>query len=327
MGDSSSAGRQHEGLGGDCDDPAAGLGAPSVPVDYYVSVENIQRLWIGKAVGRTLIAPLDRVKFVLQCQKELQRLGTLEGSFRGAWHCARHLAAVEGHRSFWRGNLIQVVSLLPITIAQIFIALPTQTFVFNACPHHSALGYTAATYTAAISGALAASMVSYPLDYARFRLAVDLKPYRGAAYEYRHSMAFFSQPMLNEYPHLLYKGLGLYVLGSLLYQSVHDGMLNVIWPFIPPETPESGYGTIAAQVATGLVVSALSTLCLHPIDTVRRRMMIAATEEDLRYPSTLHCMRHILRTEGAMGFYRGAAFTLARMVATTALFVATSVPT
>ncbi|ORC86558.1 putative mitochondrial carrier protein [Trypanosoma theileri] len=306
---------------------AAASDSTVVPDEYYVSIENIHLLWLGKTVGRTIIAPLDRVKFILQCQKELQRLGTLEGTFRGAWHCARHIATVEGYRSFWRGNLIQVVSLLPITIAQIFIGLPTQAFVFNLFPHSSALGYTTASYAALISGALAASMVSYPLEFARFRLAVDLKPFRGASYEYRNSMAFFAHPVLNEFPHLLYKGLGLYVMGSLVYQSVHNLLLGLVGPFVPPETPSSGPATIAAQVATGLTVSALSTLCLHPVDTVRRRVMIAATEEDLRYPSSVHCLRHIVRTEGPLGLYRGAAFTLLRMTATTALFTFARIPT
>ncbi|RNF07014.1 putative mitochondrial carrier protein [Trypanosoma conorhini] len=307
------------------DGPTFPAGDALTPEDYYVSVENIQLLWLSGAIGRTIIAPLDRVKFILQCQGELQRLGTLDGSFRGAGHCVRHLASIEGYRSFWRGNLIQVISLLPITIAQIFIALPTQTFVFNAFPHHSAATYTASFYAAHISGALAASMVSYPLDFARFRLAVDIKPFRGASYEFRHSLAFFSQPVLSESPHLLYKGLCLYVFGSLLYQTVHNGILRVVEPFVLPETPESGYGTIAAQVGTGLTVSALSTLCLHPIDTVRRRMMIAATEDDLRYSSSMHCARHIMRTEGPAGFYRGGLFALVRMVATTALFTLGSV--
>ncbi|RNE98919.1 mitochondrial carrier protein [Trypanosoma rangeli] len=309
-----------------CDEcPTLPAGGALAPEDYYVSVENIQLLWLSGTIGRTIIAPLDRVKFILQCQGELQRLGTLDGSFRGAGHCMRHLASVEGYRSFWRGNLIQVVSLLPITIAQIFIALPTQSFVFNACPHYSVSTYTVSLYAAHISGALAASMVSYPLDFARFRLAVDVKPFRGASYEYRHSLAFFSQPILSETPHLLYKGLGLYVFGSLLYQTVHNGILKVMEPFVLPETPDSSYGTVAVQVGTGLTVSALSTLCLHPIDTVRRRMMIAATEDDLRYSSSMHCVRHIVRTEGPAGLYRGGLFALVRMVATTALFTLGSV--
>lgn len=289
--------------------------------DYYVSVGSVQLLWLSRTLGRTFIAPFDRVKFILQCQRELQRLGTLQGSFRGARHCVKHLVAIEGWRSLWRGNLIQVISLLPITIAQIFIALPTQSFVFDAFPHYSTWGFTFASYVAVLAGALAAATVSYPFEFARFRLAVDIKRSHGASYEYRHSLAFFSHPVLNESPHLLYKGLGLYVLGSIVYQSAHNGMLNIFGLFVPPETPEGGYGVIAAQVGAGLTVSALSTLCLHPVDTVRRRMMIAATEDDLRYPSTVDCVRHIMRTEGPIGFYRGAAFSLVRVMVTTALFV------
>lgn len=288
-----------------------------VTEDYYVSVQKMQLLWLHNAICRTIIAPFDRVKFILQCQHELQRIGALKMTFRGAGHCVQHLTAIEGRYSFWRGNLIQVVSFMPNTMAQLFIALPTQSFVFDACSRNSVVSSTVASYMAVIAGSLAAATVSYPLEYARFRIAVDLKPSSTAPYEYRNCMTFFSHPILNDSPHLYYKGLGLYLLGSMLYYFVHHRLLDVFGLFVPPETSERRYSAIAVQVGAGLSVSALSTLCLYPLDTVRRRMMIAAMEEDLRYQSSIHCLRRILLTEGFSGLYSGARFSLIRMLVTT----------
>lgn len=325
--------------------------SPQQPMpDHYISVLDIQRLCVLRAIHRTLMAPLDRIKFVMQSQKELQRLGTLRHELPSSLHCARHLLRMEGGRSFWRGNLIQVVSVLPITLAQLFIAVPTQSFLFNLTPTHSALSYTIASYLSLVGAALAASMVSYPLDFARFRLAVDVKAYKTAPYEFRHSLAFFSHPVLNECPHYLYRGLGLFVLGSLVFQTVHGALLQLVGPYVPPDYSyaEAGSGSegdngsgdvfstsnqqqqqpvrrhggwtpMLVQTTCGFTIASVATLCLHPVDLVRRRLMVSVTDDRLRYKSAWQCVQRIARREGLRGFYRGACITLVRMLVGTSL--------
>nr|CCC91900.1 putative ADP/ATP mitochondrial translocase [Trypanosoma congolense IL3000] len=290
-----------------------------------ISVEHIQAACLEKGFICTAAAPLDRVKFIMQCQRELQRSGVLETSFGSSWQCFRGIASTEGVRSFWRGNLIQVAALLPTIVTHVFIGGPTQRFVYNNFPLTFPFGQTAATYTAVLCGALAVSMVSYPLDFARFRLAVDMKSGQGLSYDYRHSLAFFAQPIFSESPHLLYTGIGLYVLGSVMYGMLHTAMVQLVLPRLPAEV--DGYDAFAAHVGTGLGASAVSTLGLHPVDTVRRRMMIAVTRDDLRYNSARHCLSYILLTEGLMGLYRGATFTLVRMSFVSSLSLAWAVAT
>lgn len=284
-----------------------------------ISVEYIQRLWLMRAISRTVLAPLERVKYVMQCQKELQRSGALNCEFKTVWSCVRYLKQVEGTRSFWRGNLIQVVSMLPILLAQIFIAYPTQSFIFNSCPVHSAAGYTAASYAALLGGALAATTVSYPLEYARFRLAVDVKSRVGAPYQFRNSFAFFSHPVLSECPHFLYRGLTLFIFGSVVYQAVHSALLTLVAPYVPPDEEDAGWTPAIVQTVCGLTVSGTTTLCLHPVDLVRHRMMVAVMEDRLRYTSAMECVASIAQKEGIRGFFRGGTVTLTKMIAATGL--------
>lgn len=284
-----------------------------------ISVEYIQRLWLLRAASRTLLAPIERVKYVMQCQKELQRTGALQCEFKTVWSCVRYLKHMEGARSFWRGNLIQVVSLLPILLAQIFIAYPTQSFIFNACPVHSAAGYTVASYAALLGGAIAATTVSYPLEYARFRLAVDVKSRVGQPYQFRNSFAFFSHPVLSECPHYFYRGLTLYIFGSVVYQSVHNALLSLVAPYVPPEEEDSSWVPAIVQTIAGLTVSGTTTLCLHPVDLVRHRMMITVMEDRLRYSSMMECVTKIAQQEGLRGFFRGGTVTLTKMMAATGL--------
>ncbi|EPY35618.1 solute carrier family 25 (mitochondrial adenine nucleotide translocator), member 4/5/6/31 [Strigomonas culicis] len=306
--------------------------------DGFISIPYIQQLCVLRAIHRTILAPLDRVKYVMQCQKELQRLGTLRHELPTTLHCARHLLRMEGARSFWRGNLIQVVSVLPVTLAHLFIMVPTQSFLFSLAPTHSAASYTMASYLSLIGGALAASMVSYPLEFARFRLAVDVKAYKTAPYEFRHTLAFFSHPVLNECPHYLYRGLGLFVLGSLVFKTVHGALMRVVWPYVPPDhscaaedaggdhsSPVhrgSSWMPALTQISCGLCVATVSTLCLHPVDLVRRRLMVSVTDDRLRYKSAWQCVQRIAQREGIRGFYRGSCITLLRMAVGSSLVLA-----
>ncbi|CBZ23668.1 adp/ATP carrier-like protein [Leishmania mexicana MHOM/GT/2001/U1103] len=287
-----------------------------------ISVEYIQRLWLMRAISRTVLAPLERVKYVMQCQKELQRAGVLQCEFKTVWSCVRYLKHMEGARSFWRGNLIQVVSLLPILLAQIFVAYPTQSFIFNSCVAHSVAGYTAASYAALLGGALAATAVSYPLEYARFRLAVDVKSHVGAPYQFRNSFVFFSHPVMSECPHFLYRGLTLFIFGSVVYQSLQSVLLNLVAPYVPPDEEGSGWTPAIIQTVCGLAVSGTTTLCLHPVDLVRHRMMVAVMEDRLRYSSTMKCVARIAQKEGVRGFFRGGTVTLTKMIAATGLVLA-----
>ncbi|KAG5485229.1 hypothetical protein CUR178_06589 [Leishmania enriettii] len=284
-----------------------------------ISVEYIQRLWLMRAISRTVLAPLERVKYVMQCQKELQRTGALQCEFKTVWACVRYLKQMEGVRSFWRGNFIQVVSLLPILLAQIFIAYPTQSLIFNSFVVHSAAGYTMASYAALLGGALAATTVSYPLEYARFRLAVDVKSRAGAPYQFRNSFAFYSHPVMSECPHFLYRGLTLFIFGSVVYQSVHNVLLNLVAPYVPPDDEDNGWTPAIIQTVCGLTVSGTTTLCLHPVDLVRHRMMVAVMEDRLRYSSAMTCVARIAQKEGIRGFFRGGTVTLTKMMAATGL--------
>ncbi|CCW71669.1 unnamed protein product [Phytomonas sp. Hart1] len=294
-------------------------GARGSSYNTYISIDYIQRMCLLIGTSRTLLAPLDRVKFIMQTQKELIRHGTLAREFHSAWDCARYLSVIEGNRSFWRGNLIQVVSICPIIISQLIITIPVERYIFESFPLHSALCCTAASYAALLGGSFATCLISYPLDFARFRLAVDVKFDKDAAYAFKHSLAFFSHPVLSEFTPYLYRGLTLFVLANFLYRCVYNVLIGVMMTCVPPE--DGRWWPIFAQTTAGIGVAGVATVCLHPIDLVRHRLMIAVTSERLRYASAMSCVRRIAKKEGLRGFYRGSVVTLVKMLAATGLTI------
>jgi hypothetical protein len=299
--------------------------------DDVICVSALQYMCVTRGVMKTVFAPLDRIKFILQSQAELHRANRLDYRFSRGSECFRHLVAMEGWRSLYRGNTVQVLGLLPTALAQAFIGIPTSRFVFDVLPHTTQTTFAIASFSSGLAGAFTASLVSYPIDLVRFRLAMDMKPFMGASYEYRNALEVISHPHIADQPNRAYRGLGLYLLGSMLYRGFYLSSWQVVQPFLltedrmdEDEGPRRPWHmshrsrVIASQAAVGYITMMLITLWLYPLDTVRRRYMMTVNNPDLEYGSVSQCARYIMRTEGAPGFFRGVGFTMMRGVITSA---------
>lgn len=76
------------------------------------------------------------------------------------------------------------------------------------------------------------------------------------------------------------------------------------------------YGHVAPLVGAGPAGGAAAlaaTLCTYPFDLIRTRMALQAKYPEI-YGSLLRAFRHIFRTEGAAGFYKGIGPTLAQVI-------------
>lgn len=285
-----------------------------------IDIQEFQTAFLMQSIGKTLVSPLDRIKFLLQSQGELHRLGKLERPYGSAYTCFRRILALEGVGSLWRSNIIQIGAIIPSSLAQVFVGFPAQRVVFEVLPHDGPAAFTFASLASGIIGAMAAQCIAYPFDFARFRMACDIKPHVGGRYDYKHSLALFSHPNIVESPHLAYKGFSLFIMGSLLFKGVYMSMLQMISPFLPSDDDEHvRFKTIISQTAAGFFAMTTAMLWMYPLDTVRRRMMLSVNHEEYEYRSVQHCVRTILRSEGLRGFYRGALFNTFRGGLTTCL--------
>lgn len=76
------------------------------------------------------------------------------------------------------------------------------------------------------------------------------------------------------------------------------------------------YGHVSPLVGAGPAggtAALAATLCTYPFDLIRTRMALQARHPEI-YGSLLRTARHILRTEGAAGFYKGIGPTLAQVI-------------
>jgi hypothetical protein len=71
---------------------------------------------IAAAVSKTVAAPIERVKLLLQNQDELLIQGRIKEPYRGILDCFRRTVKEEGVLALWRGNLANVLRYFPTQV-------------------------------------------------------------------------------------------------------------------------------------------------------------------------------------------------------------------
>ena len=67
---------------------------------------------VSAAVSKTVVAPIERVKLLLQVQDANPNIAP-ENRYNGIGDCFKRVVAEQGFGSLWRGNLANVVRYFP----------------------------------------------------------------------------------------------------------------------------------------------------------------------------------------------------------------------
>ncbi|KAF6772527.1 hypothetical protein AHF37_07650 [Paragonimus kellicotti] len=123
-------------------------------------------------ISKTVSAPIERVKLMIQNQDEMMKQGRLDKPYKGMIDCTIRTFQAEGVLPFWRGNVPNCIRYFP-TQALNFAFKDNIRALFNPqkTDSHSVTFYkNVASGGAAGAGSL---LFVYSLDYARTRLAND----------------------------------------------------------------------------------------------------------------------------------------------------------
>ncbi len=83
---------------------------------------------IAAGVSKTVSAPIERVKLLVQNQGEMLKTGRLAEPYKGMMDCFRRVQTEEGFNSFWRGNWANVIRYT-------FLSSRSLWFVLQVFPH------------------------------------------------------------------------------------------------------------------------------------------------------------------------------------------------
>lgn len=76
---------------------------------------------VSAAVSKTAVAPLERVKLLLQNQDEMIKAGRLSEPYKGMGDCFGRSIRDEGFVSLWRGNTVNVIRYFPTQVCHFHV--------------------------------------------------------------------------------------------------------------------------------------------------------------------------------------------------------------
>jgi len=288
---------------------------PKTPFEGFIS--NLIAGGSSGILSKTVAAPVERVKILLQTQKVNSSLTT---PYKGPIDCISRVFRQEGILGFWRGNLANVYRYFPnqaVTFALKDVL--KEFYVARFKNDKSKFGYvmnvSGNLAAAGVAGGVA-TFISYPFELARTRLAVDVSSQKGQHQLYRGTFDCLRKTYNAEGLRGVYAGFMVSITGVVLFRAGFIGGYDCVK--YTYDLHDSGMASrwAAAQSVT-IVVGTL----LYPVDTVKRRLMVQQQGRRV-YHSAWHCLTTILRYEGIAGLFHGLSMNLVRSFGGAVLLVA-----
>ena len=276
------------------------------------------------AFSKTAMAPIERVKLLIQLQGSVEGAGCIKPGKRGSWEVAYHVYKTEGMLAFWRGNVPNVIrqggqAALNFALMDYYknvaltVVLPTtdgSNADFIQRRKKAAISF--------VSGGLAggtATTVLYPAEFLRTRLAMD----QGRSLEarqYNGMKDVVTKTVRVDGIRGLYQGYGIALWGSVLYRLLYLGGYDALKDEICEKRHDKTTMTFAERFLIAQTVSLVAGTICYPIDSVRRRLMMQAGKptELRKYRGSIDCFRLVWAQEGLHGFFLGLAPNLVRSI-------------
>jgi len=269
--------------------------------------ENFMLAGVAAGVSKTVAAPIERVKLLVQNQDEMIKQGRLDRPYNGVMDCCSRVLKTEGVYPFWRGNLANVLRYFPTQALN--FAFKDAIKVAFATPKDAsnAKKFTMNILSGGMAGTCSLLFV-YSLDYARTRLANDAKG-KGGERQFNGLIDVYAKTLKSDGIQGLYRGFAISAVGIFIYRGMYFGLYDTLKPLVLGA--DAG---VTLSFLLGWAVTVTAGLMSYPIDTVRRRMMMTSGG-GVKYKGSIDCFRQVVKNEGFMSLMKGAGANILRGVA------------
>ena len=284
--------------------------APKVQKDSFLI--SFMMGGVSAAISKTLAAPIELIKLRIQNMDEMLKHGTLDTKYNGIADCFRRIVAEEGFKSLWKGNLANVLRYFP-TQALNFAFKDYYKKIFSRDKKkHGYFQFVMGNI--ASGGAAGATSLTfvYSLDYARTRLANDMKSSKKGAAEKQFNglIDVYKKTYASDGIQGLYRGFNISAVGIIIYRGLYFGIYDSVKAILPRNIQDS----FLISFGLGFFVTNAAGFASYPIDTIRRRMMMTSGQA-VKYKGSLDCGRQIVKNEGVKSLFKGAGANILRAVA------------
>ncbi|KAF7286086.1 ADP,ATP carrier protein 1-like [Rhynchophorus ferrugineus] len=274
-----------------------------MPTDPKGFLKDFLAGGISAAVAKTAVAPIERVKLLLQVQEVSKQIAQ-EHRYKGMIDCFVRIPKEQGFLSYWRGNLANVIRYFPTQALNFaFKDVYKKMFLEGIDKRTQFWRYFAGNLASGGAAGATSLCFVYPLDYARTRLAADVGKSQKER-QYTGMIDCMVKTFKSDGFVGLYRGFNVSVQGIIIYRAAYFGCFDTAKAMLPD--PKNTPVLISFLIAQ--TVTIFSGLISYPLDTVRRRMMMQSglKKEDVLYKNTLDCWAKIAQQEGPSAFFKGA---------------------
>ncbi|XP_045813551.1 mitochondrial adenine nucleotide transporter ADNT1-like [Trifolium pratense] len=269
---------------------------------------------VAGGVSRTAVAPLERLKILLQVQNRhnVKYNGTVQG--------LKYIWKTEGFRGMFKGNGTNCARIVPNSAVKFFSYEQASKGILSL--YRLQTGNEEAQLTPVLrlgAGACAgiiAMSATYPMDLVRGRLTVQTE---ASPQQYRGIFNALSTVFREEGARALYKGWLPSVIGVIPYVglnfSVYESLKDWLIQTKPLGIGQDSELSVTTRLACGAAAGTIGQTVAYPLDVIRRRMqmggwkgaasIVAADGKGLEYTGMVDAFRKTVKYEGFGALYKG----------------------
>ena len=269
------------------------------------------------AVAKTCVAPLERIKMLLQVHGMTMTSANKKAPSPGIIKVGRDVLMTDGPVGFWKGNIANVIRIIP-TKGVLFACNDKYRTLFQVNPQNPDVLRLVASGAAA---GMTSTLLTYPLDLVRSRLMMMHSGGGGGggSQQYTGIIDCFSKTIRHEGVRGLYGGLGPTLVGIVPYAGVSFAAFDTMKQYMPKD--EQGKIKTQWKLLCGAIAGFVSQTVSYPVDTIRRRLQLQGGlgRSEKLYKNAWSCAYSIFQKEGISAFYHGLTTNLMRAAPNTAI--------
>ncbi|PSS04238.1 Mitochondrial adenine nucleotide transporter like [Actinidia chinensis var. chinensis] len=284
---------------------------------FYSICKSLVAGGVAGGVSRTAVAPLERLKILLQVQNphSIKYNGTVQG--------LKYIWRTEGFRGLFKGNGTNCARIVPNSAVKFFSYEEASKGILWF--YRQQTGKEDAELTpllrlgaGACAGIIAMS-ATYPMDMVRGRLTVQTE---ASPRQYRGIFHALSTVFREEGPCALYKGWLPSVIGVIPYVGLNFAVYESLKDWLIKSRPfgriEDSELSVTTKLACGAAAGTVGQTVAYPLDVIRRRMQMVGWKDaasvvtgdgkskaPLEYSGMVDAFRKTVRHEGVGALYKG----------------------
>ncbi|KAK3137875.1 hypothetical protein QOZ80_5AG0361580 [Eleusine coracana subsp. coracana] len=270
---------------------------------------------VAGGVSRTAVAPLERLKILLQVQNphSIKYNGTVQG--------LQYIWRTEGLRGLFKGNGTNCARIVPNSAVKFFSYEQASKGILWF--YRQQTGQEDAQLTPVLrlgAGACAgiiAMSATYPMDMVRGRITVQTDK---SPYQYRGMFHALGTVYREEGFRALYRGWLPSVIGVVPYVGLNFAVYESLKDWLLQKNPlglaDDNELHVVTRLGCGAIAGTIGQTVAYPLDVIRRRMQMVGwnhadsiitgqSKEALQYNGMIDAFRKTVRHEGVGALYKG----------------------